>query len=88
LYLDRQIFYLRLHDFLVIAIAEFYRFGVSARFEDNVIFLSQTLVHISGHTVEIAKRRRRSDRAVREERLEFPFSLQGDVLADTITTLA
>src|SRR5439155_20856841 len=85
--LNRQIFYLRLHDFFIIAISNFYRFGMTACFEDNVIFLSQTLVHISGHTVKIAKRWHCSDRAVRDEGLEFPFALQGDVLADNLPEL-
>ena len=55
--------------------------------KNNVIFLSQTLVHISRHTVEIAKRRHRADRAVREEGLEFPFALQRDVLAYNLPEL-
>src|SRR5436190_13633713 len=60
---------------------------MSACFEDDVILLSQTLVHIRGHTVKIAKRWHCSDHTVREERLEFPFVLYGDVFTDNISEL-
>src|SRR2546421_7602038 len=74
--LYRQVFHLRLHDFLEITVADFDRVGVRACFEDDVVLLGQMFVHIGRQTIEIPKGRHRSDRAVGEERLEFLFLVE------------
>src|SRR5947207_13731119 len=50
--LDRQVFYFRLHDFLVIAVAHFNRVGVRACFEHDVVLLGQMLVDIGRQAIE------------------------------------
>jgi hypothetical protein len=44
MHLDRQVFDARLHDLLVATIVELDGVGVSARFENDVIFLGQSFV--------------------------------------------
>ena len=55
MHLDRQVFDARLHDLLVATIVELDGVGVSARFENDVIFLGQSFVHAGRQTVEVAK---------------------------------
>jgi hypothetical protein len=63
-------------DLLVATIVELDGVGVSARFENDVIFLGQSFVHAGRQNVEVAKWPRRSLRAVWKQRLEFLFRLQ------------
>src|SRR5712692_9444978 len=85
--LECQVFHPWLDDFLVIAIAELNGVGMGTRFENDVVFLSQTLVHIRWHTIEIAKGRHCSNRAVREERLEFLFAVERNGFASGLFEL-
>src|SRR5207253_6916392 len=85
--LDGEVCDLRLHNFFVIAIPEFDCIGVRARFENDVLFLCQALVHIRWHTIKIAQRRDRTDRAVREESFELPFLVDLHCLAKYIPEL-
>ena len=50
MHLDRQVFDARLHDLLVATIVELDGVGVSARFENDVIFLGQSFVHAGTQT--------------------------------------
>src|SRR6188472_1791066 len=69
LQLDRQVVHLWLHDLLVIAITHLDGVCVSARFKHNVVLLRQTLLYICWQTIEIAKGRHRSNRAIGKQRL-------------------
>src|SRR4029077_16924571 len=71
LQLDRQIVHLWFHDLLVIALTHLDRVCVCPRFKHNVVLLRQTLLYICWQTIEIAKGRHRSNRAVGKQRLEF-----------------
>src|SRR6266478_276973 len=73
---NRQIFDQWLHNLLVIMIAELDGIGMRPSFKNDILFLSQTLVHIGWQTIEIAKWRHRSNRAIREQRLEFLFGVE------------
>src|SRR5262249_56659114 len=55
--LDRELFYFRLHDFFVIAIAHLDRIGVRTGFEHDVILLGEMLVDVSRQAVKIPKGR-------------------------------
>src|SRR5215475_10581599 len=65
--LDRQVFHLLLHDFLVIAITHFYCISVRAGFEHDVVLLGKMLVDVSRQAVKIPKRRHCPDGGVREQ---------------------
>jgi hypothetical protein len=52
MHLDRQVFDARLHDLLVATIVELDGVGVSACFENDVIFLGQSFVPAGRQTVE------------------------------------
>src|SRR5262249_12694815 len=65
--LDREVSYLRLHDFFVIAIAHFYRVSVGASFEHDIVLVGEVLVDVSRQAIKIPKRRHRPDGGVGEE---------------------
>src|SRR5438094_2183533 len=71
--LDCEVFDSRFDDFFVITIADFDCVGVGARFEDDIVFLRQTFVHVSRQTIETTKGRHCSDDAVVKQRLEVLF---------------
>src|SRR5712692_9157962 len=85
--LDCQLFNSRFDDSLVIAVAQLDGVGMRARFEDDVVFLRQTFVHIRRQTVEIAKGRHRSYCAIGKQRLEFLFATERRPLAKQLPDL-
>jgi hypothetical protein len=83
--LYRQVCDLRIHDLLVIGIAQLDCLGVGAGLKNDVVFVSQTAVDKRWQIVQSAKRWHRSDLTVGKKRPEFRLRIQrnglpGDLL--------